>query len=182
MRPKVRWEEMFPDELDAALARRPVVYLTYGRCEPHGLHNEGYHGDHAGRCETSQLWALRPELVDISRLAQGTPEEISRVMATGPDAGQATRQTGEAIVGSQIEWLGRKAAELLAAYQEPAAPASRTPGNPRGALTFGETEQLWRTEVEPLLPEFMSMNLWPGREPADAASAWAPNEMSHHHE
>src|SRR5918997_6408299 len=39
MTPKVRWEEMFPDELDAALARRPVVYLTYGLCEPHGLHN-----------------------------------------------------------------------------------------------------------------------------------------------
>ena len=30
MNPKVRWEEMFPDELDAALARRPLVYLTYG--------------------------------------------------------------------------------------------------------------------------------------------------------
>ena len=37
--PKVRWEEMFPDELDAALARCPLVYLTYGLCEPHGLHN-----------------------------------------------------------------------------------------------------------------------------------------------
>src|SRR5947209_1664959 len=30
---------MFPDELVAALARRPLVYLTYGLCEPHGLHN-----------------------------------------------------------------------------------------------------------------------------------------------
>ena len=39
MNPKVRWEEMFPDELDAALARCPLVYLTYGLCEPHGLHN-----------------------------------------------------------------------------------------------------------------------------------------------
>src|SRR5918992_643471 len=39
MSPKVRWEEMFPDELDAALAHCPVVYLTYGLCEPHGLHN-----------------------------------------------------------------------------------------------------------------------------------------------
>ena len=39
MTPKVRWEEMFPDELDAALARCPLVYLTYGLCEPHGLHN-----------------------------------------------------------------------------------------------------------------------------------------------
>ncbi len=208
MRPKVRWEEMFPDELDAALARRPVVYLTYGLCEPHGLHNavgldalkahalaclaaeehggivaqpffwhvheagyhaawgaraigdrnpwltslppwvlfktlwyhlraadargfraaivltghagspddfalvcasfarhrplrvwagldaeaielEGVRGDHAGRCETSQLWALRPELVDLSRLAPGAPDEIGRVLATGRDAGRS---------------------------------------------------------------------------------------------
>lgn len=35
----VRWEEMFPDELDAALAANPVAYLTLGLCEPHGLHN-----------------------------------------------------------------------------------------------------------------------------------------------
>src|SRR5215471_10770898 len=39
IKPKVRWEEMFPDELDAALDRSPLVYLTYGLCEPHGLHN-----------------------------------------------------------------------------------------------------------------------------------------------
>ncbi len=39
MQPPVRWEEMFPDQLDAALARYPLVYLTYGLCEPHGLHN-----------------------------------------------------------------------------------------------------------------------------------------------
>jgi len=39
MTPRVRWEEMFPDELDAALAACPLVYLTYGLCEPHGLHN-----------------------------------------------------------------------------------------------------------------------------------------------
>lgn len=35
----VRWEHMFPDQLEAALAGRPVVYLTYGMCEPHGLYN-----------------------------------------------------------------------------------------------------------------------------------------------
>ena len=36
---KVRWEEMFPDELKAALADKPLVYMTYGLCEPHGPHN-----------------------------------------------------------------------------------------------------------------------------------------------
>jgi creatinine amidohydrolase/Fe(II)-dependent formamide hydrolase-like protein len=298
MSENVRWEEMFPDELDAALARRPLVYLTYGLCEPHGLHNAvgldalkahalacraaaahggvvappfswhvheiGYHaawaaaaigdrnpwltdlppwllfkvyfyqlraiaargfqaaivitghyggnerdfkrvseifmrhsplrvwagadseaiehedfrGDHAGRCETSQLWALRPELVDISRLAQGAPEEIGRVMATGPDAGQATRRDGEAIVASQVAWLGRKADELLAAYRAPARPGSPAPGNPAGALTFDEAERVWRAEVGPAIGAFTSMNLWEGQEPADPASPWAANERS----
>ncbi len=294
----VSWEEMFPDQLDAELARCPVVYLTFGLCEPHGLHNaigldalkahalarhaaeahggivappffwhvheigyhasfgertigdrnpwltslppwvlyqtflyqlramaargfqaaivitghyggnerdfkrvadifmrhsplrvwagadyetieyEDIHGDHAGRCETSQLWALRPELVDISRLAHGTPDEMGRVMATGRDAGQAARRTGEAIVASQVAWLGRKSAELLAQYQPPRQRASRTPGNPLGALTFAETERIWKDDIEPLLPQFVSMNRWPGQEAVDPASTWAPNETS----
>ena len=36
---KVRWERMFPDELEAALEACPMVYLPYGLCEPHGWHN-----------------------------------------------------------------------------------------------------------------------------------------------
>lgn len=39
MRREVRWERMFPDELNAALAQCPLVYLTYGLCEPHGPQN-----------------------------------------------------------------------------------------------------------------------------------------------
>lgn len=298
MRQKVRWEEMFPDELDAALSHYPLVYLTYGLCEPHGLHNavgldalkahalacraaeehggivappfywhvhefgyhapwashtigdrnpwltsvppwvlfkmvfyqlravaargfhaailitghrgspedfrticnvfmnhsplriwagsdqeiieyEGVRGDHAGRCETSQFWALYPHLVDMSRLAQGTPEEVRQVMATGPDAGQASRRLGEGIVSSQVVWLGNKATELLAEYQPPSQPASRTPGNPLGALTFGEAERIWVEEIAPLLPGFGSMNLGPGRQRSDPTSPWAPNELSH---
>ncbi len=298
MIPKVRWEEMFPNELDAALSRCPVAYLTLGLCEPHGLHNavgldalkahalacraaethggivappffwhvheigyhapwgaqtigdrnpwltsmppwvlykvflyqlrsvaargfhaamvitghyggneqdfrlvadvfmryspvrvwagadyeaiefEDLHGDHAGRCETSQMWALRPELVDISRLARGTPAQISKVMATGPDAGEASRRLGEGIVASQVTWLGRKAAELLHAYGPEDRPAQPTPGNPRGALTFDQTEDIWRQDIEPLLPTFVSMNARSGEEPVDAGSPWAANATS----
>ena len=36
---EVRWERMFPDELEAALAACPGVYFAYGLCEPHGPHN-----------------------------------------------------------------------------------------------------------------------------------------------
>lgn len=36
---EVRWERMFPDQLEDAFAECPVVYFTYGLCEPHGPHN-----------------------------------------------------------------------------------------------------------------------------------------------
>jgi creatinine amidohydrolase/Fe(II)-dependent formamide hydrolase-like protein len=36
---EVRWERMFPDELEARFAACPAVYFAYGLCEPHGPHN-----------------------------------------------------------------------------------------------------------------------------------------------
>jgi creatinine amidohydrolase len=36
---EVRWERMFPDELEAAFAACPLVYFSYGLCEPHGPQN-----------------------------------------------------------------------------------------------------------------------------------------------
>lgn len=36
---EVRWERMFPDELEAAFAAHPLVYFAYGLCEPHGPRN-----------------------------------------------------------------------------------------------------------------------------------------------
>ena len=39
MEREVRWERMFPDELEAAFAAAPVLYMPYGLCEPHGPQN-----------------------------------------------------------------------------------------------------------------------------------------------
>jgi creatinine amidohydrolase len=39
MEREVRWERMFPDELEAAFAEKPVLYIPYGLCEPHGPQN-----------------------------------------------------------------------------------------------------------------------------------------------
>ena len=36
---EVRWERMFPDQLERRFAEWPVLYQTYGLCEPHGPHN-----------------------------------------------------------------------------------------------------------------------------------------------
>jgi hypothetical protein len=85
----------------------------------------------------------------------------------------------EEVVASEVAFLGERAAELLAAWRPSERPDPPHPGNPLGALTFGEAERLWRTEVEPLLPQFESLNHWPGGTPVDPASPWAPNEMSH---
>jgi creatinine amidohydrolase/Fe(II)-dependent formamide hydrolase-like protein len=71
-----------------------------------------YHGDHAGICETSQLWALRPGLVDISRI----PEEgfNGRRFASTADARSSSRSEGEKIIESQVAFLGRLGDRLLA--------------------------------------------------------------------
>lgn len=227
---KVKWEEMFPDEMAQAIEEYPLLYLPYGMCEPHGYHNalgldgikcyelcvraaqEGggvvapltmwhigeqgvgvpwlerqnapqpyitaigwelflqgfiwhlraavargfraviamtghyggtecdmrsaaavfneyvplpiwaladwecigykhYKGDHAGPCETSQLWALRPDLVDVSRIPQH--KEGERVFASDLQPGQASRLEGEKIVRSQINNLIEGGKRLL---------------------------------------------------------------------
>ena len=36
---EVRWERMFPDELEQRFAACPVLYFSYGLCEPHGPQN-----------------------------------------------------------------------------------------------------------------------------------------------
>jgi hypothetical protein len=134
---------------------------------------------HAGASETSQFWALYPDLVDLARIPPGPQEELWRIMATGPDARESSRAYGDAIIASEVAFLGERIEELLAAWRAPARPAPPHPGNPLGALTFGEAERLWRQDVEPLLPHFDSFNPGPGARPLDPASTWAPNEMSH---
>jgi creatinine amidohydrolase len=80
---------------------------------------EDYRGDHAGVCETSQLMALRPELVDLSRTT--VPRALGgRLLGTAfpdkkgrsPDAG-----VGESIVRSQVERMGEIKRKLLASYR-----------------------------------------------------------------
>jgi creatinine amidohydrolase len=287
---EVRWERMFPDELEAALAAYPVVYFPYGLCEPHGPQNTlgldalkahaiccaaarthggivappdywhiheigmyaswaaqwvgevrswltavppwvhfknvcyhlraadalGFHaailvtghygpnwqdlktllailqphfamrmyglpdfeandpgfdsdgqsgGDHAGKVETSLLWALEPTCVDVSRFP--APDAPGPHFAMGPDAREANRQTGERMVDDEVRWLGAKAAELLAAY-EANRPAARRP------LTFTDVEQIWANEVLPQIQNFKSMQ-YADRPAPPADSVWQVN-------
>jgi creatinine amidohydrolase len=287
---EVRWERMFPDQLEAALAAYPVVYFPYGLCEPHGPQNAvgldalkahaiccraaqthgglvappdywhiheiglyaswaaewagearpwltavppwihfknicyhlraadalGFHaailftghygpnwedlktlltilqpyvamrlyglpdfeanqpgfdndgnatGDHAGKVETSLLWALEPDCVDVSRLPP--PDAPGPHFAMGANADESDRRVGERMVDDEVRWLGAKAAELLAAY-ELHKPAQRQ------SLSFMAIEQLWADEVLPRLPEFKTMQ-YLDRTPPPADSRWQLN-------
>jgi creatinine amidohydrolase len=289
--PGVQWEEMFPDELETAFKNKPLVYFTYGLCEPHGPQNAlgldelkahriacltaerhggivappdywhihetggyavwahaeigapphtwltamppwqhfknvcyhiravdalGFHaailltghygpnwedlkrlvellqplvgtrlyalpefesnhkgfsgdgkqtGDHAGKVETSLLWALRPELVDVSRIPPHVP---GQVFAMGRNAHEADRKVGERMVADQIAWLSAKGDELLADY------ARLQPAH--NLTTFAAVEAAWVERVEPALAQFQSMQrIWPWQEEIPPESPWNRN-------
>lgn len=270
---KVQWELMFVDELEKAFSECPVLYFTYGLCEPHGPHNAlgldalkaheiacrsaernggivapadfwhiheiggyafwaekdigqvdrhwmtsfppwqhfknvcyqvrtadalGFHaailltghygpnyldlsrlidllqpftgtrlyalpefesnykgftgdgtetGDHAGKVETSLLWALKPECVDISRIPKVFKQ--GDMFAMGENAAEANRMIGERMVDDEIKWLGDKALELLKTYKV-LKPQHRF-------VTFTEVERVWHEIVMPQLSTFESM-------------------------
>ena len=286
---EVRWERMFRHELEAAIEACPLVYFTYGLCEPHGPHNavgldslkahaiacraaregggivappdywhvhevagygawghasvgdvartwltavppwvhfrnvcyhiraaemQGFHaailmtghygpnwrdlkllveriqpevaarlyalpdfeanesgfdrdgdsgGDHAGRVETSLLWALEPECVDVSRLPGA--DSPGPHFAMGPDARQANRGTGERMAADEVRWLVAKGRELLADWQ----PAGR------GLSSFADVERFWREQMEPYIDDLASMQLHPTRPDVPESSSWHAN-------
>jgi creatinine amidohydrolase len=294
MMKKVQWELMFPDELERAFQECPLVYFTYGLCEPHGPQNAlgldelkahaiairaaeqhggivapadfwhiheiggyaiwadaevgrpprawltamppwqhfknvcyhiraadalGFHaailltghygpnyqdlqelvdllqpfvgtrlyslpefesnykgfsgdggetGDHAGKVETSLLWALRPECVDVSRI----PKSYRRgeQFAIGADAGLSSRKVGEGMVADEVEWLGNKGRQLLAEYDR-LAPV-------HGFTTFEIVERVWAEVVAPRLPSFISMQeKWAGQPDLPPDSPWGKNNQ-----
>lgn len=294
MRREVRWERMFPDELEAAFAACPAVFFTYGLCEPHGPQNAigldalkahaiacraaqehggivapadywhihelggyavwsrdwigevertwltclppwqhfrnvlyqirqadalGFHaailltghygpnwedlntlvelvqpdvgvrllslpdfqantpgfaedgrsgGDHAGRVETSFLWALEPECVDVSRVPREAVD--SHPYAMGGDVLESDRRIGERMVADEVRYLGERLRELLERYQRE-QPTQRL-------RTFAEVEELWRRVVLPQLPQFKTMQdswNWKAEERVPEDSVWFAN-------
>jgi creatinine amidohydrolase len=113
-----------------------------------GFDEGGDSGDHAGKVETSLLWALEPGGIDSSRI----PEEGAPGLHFGMGATvrKANRQTGERMVADEVSWLGREVKLMLAEYQA-VGPKKRKP------LSFAEVESIWHDEVEPRLSEFESM-------------------------
>ena len=131
-----------------------------------GFDNDGRSGgDHAGKVETSLLWALHPDCVDLSRLP---PEDAPGPhFAMGPTVRQSDRRVGERMVADEVRWLGEKAQELLDEYEE------KTP--PHKLQTYEDVEVLWETVVGPSLAGFETMqNSWT-EESLPETSTWYPN-------
>ena len=282
---EVRWERMFPDELEAAYDAFPAAYLPYGLCEPHGplnaLSNDGirshetcilaarrhggivcppeywhchevggyavwghkqignqrtwltavppwiflknvcYHiramdalrlkatiifsghsgphrldvpviletmqrhvdkqidwfvssgtdtdhfgdgegtGGHAGRGETSQLWSVAPDCVDLSRMPE--LDAPGPYFAMGKLNDRASRQVGNAMTEDVIDRIGTKARDLIGQY----SPSRKKP------LTFGDVEQIWSHEIQPGLKDFASLQQ--GDETPPENSQWRNN-------
>jgi creatinine amidohydrolase len=132
-----------------------------------GFDNDGKSGgDHAGKIETSLLWALEPACVDMSRVPPaGAP---GRHFAMGPTVRQSDQRVGGRMVADEVRWLGAKAKELLAAY-DAAKPAHKL-------RTFEDVEVLWENAVRPKLKDFLTMQTsLPGREPVPEDSVWHAN-------
>ena len=71
-----------------------------------GFDGQGRSGDHAGKVETSLLWALEPNCVDVSRFP--SPDEAGPHFAMGRDARESDRRIGERMVADEVDWLARK--------------------------------------------------------------------------
>jgi len=123
-------------------------------------------GDHAGKVETSLLWALEPDCVDVSRMPER--DEPGEHFAMGKTAHDSNRQVGDRMVEDEVRWLGNKAKELLAAYDE--AKPEHT------LLTFEQVERMWAEAVLPKLKDFKTMQQhWGSQEPLPDGSQWATN-------
>ncbi len=110
----------------------------------------GFGGDHAGVTETSQLMAIRPELVDLRRRAEGWPSgrwagvDFSAAGGREPDA-----QTGRRLIEAQVERLGRVQDELLRQYRprEGYRAPSQTDADALWSRFEGLTRKYWRCSL-----------------------------------
>lgn len=96
-------------------AASPLRLRACADCEL--IRYQDYRGDHAGVCETSQLMALRPALVDLGRDVESSAFGQFAGTSFPTGAGEMpSEELGRHIVDSQIKRLGEIQKELLAGY------------------------------------------------------------------
>lgn len=126
-----------------------------------GFPGDGADGDHAGKVETSLLWALEPDCVRPESIPENP---VFPLFAMGKDAAQSSLAAGEQMAADIVAWLGAKQRELLAAYD---------PARPARLRTFDDVEDFWDQEVRPVLPDFKSLKgSWKETEAPPEGSRW----------
>ena len=77
--------------------------------------DKGYRGDHAAKWETSILWHLRPELVDVKRLpkTEGTLNIYDHGIIGEDPRANASQELGKEIVSVTVNRLAEVALRLL---------------------------------------------------------------------
>ncbi len=73
---------------------------------------KGYRGDHAAKWETSILWSLRPELVDVSKLGVNLEGPLEGVMGEDPRV-YASMEIGRDIVNHIVDRLSELTYRML---------------------------------------------------------------------
>jgi creatinine amidohydrolase len=126
-----------------------------------------FRGDHAGRFEISQLMALRPDLVDLSRIKRGDNASSGKQLALGEDAAMATGEYGWTILRAQVGALG----EILHSRLEPFM--SKTP-IPR--LGLARAEGIW-TRFANEHVSLKTTSPLPGQQPVSPDSKWKEGEF-----
>lgn len=161
------WEDLktLLDLLQPHFATR-LYGLPDFECNVPGFDGDGAKGDHAGKVETSLLWALEPDCVDLSRMPASGDTSGEPWFAMGGNAAESSRLIGARMAEDEAAWLADKLQSLRQSYDAPAPTR----------MSFGELEELWRDIVEPVLPEFRTMqSSWRDDQTLPEDSPWYYN-------
>ena len=149
---EVRWERMFPDELEAAFTACPLVYFAYGLCEPHGPQNalglDAIGVDLSTRmCRRARRLTVTPDgAVDAELATQPRGVRPADLMGALRDV-MGARTTSEDRVLRTHQWIERDGARLepLEADRATAAetrPQSKGLLNDRGHDPGGDVDDV----------------------------------------
>lgn len=104
-------EQMVSLKRAAHTVMRRSASLIFPAAEFEVVTDRGYAGDHAAKWETSLLWAVRPDLVELDRLGQDRTEPPEGVLGEDP-RDHASQELGEEITDVIVERLALVAERL----------------------------------------------------------------------
>lgn len=128
-----------------------------------------YEADHAGKYEISQLMYIRPDLIDMSKIARQYEDKILGRFALGKDAAEASSELGKEIMEACIKKTCEIAEELRQTISE---------NSKIKHLNFEQMELLWG-ELTAKRKNWFTHKLQQGQAPSGANSKWKIYETPH---